>query len=48
VTSLLADAGSAVTRNYGPSPNVFVLLPLVSALFVDLVNVAAIQVFLAR
>jgi glutamate:Na+ symporter, ESS family len=39
---------TAVTKNYGPSPNVFVLLPLVSAFFVDLVNVVAIQFFLAR
>jgi len=37
---------TAVTRHYGPSPNVFVILPLVSAFFVDLVNVAAISFFL--
>ena len=38
---------TAVTKHYGPSPNVFILLPLVSAFFVDLVNVVAIQIFLA-
>jgi ESS family glutamate:Na+ symporter len=37
---------TATTRHYGPSPNVFIILPLVSAFFVDLVNVAAITLFL--
>ncbi|MGO4832826.1 sodium/glutamate symporter, partial [Rhizobiaceae sp. 2RAB30] len=37
---------SAITRNYGPAPNAFILLPLVSAFFVDLVNMAAITLFL--
>lgn len=39
---------TAVTKHYGPSPNAFIILPLVSAFFVDLVNVVAIQFFLAR
>jgi glutamate:Na+ symporter, ESS family len=37
---------SAITRYYGPAPNAFILLPLVSAFFVDLVNMAAITLFL--
>jgi glutamate:Na+ symporter, ESS family len=37
---------SAITRRYGPSPTAFVLLPLVSAFFVDIVNVGAISLFL--
>ena len=37
---------SAITKNYGPAPNAFVILPLVSAFFVDIVNVAAISLFL--
>lgn len=37
---------SAITKRYGPSPTAFVLLPLVSAFFVDIVNVAAISMFL--
>jgi ESS family glutamate:Na+ symporter len=39
---------TAVAKRFGPSPNAFVLLPLVSAFFVDLVNVVAIQFFLNR
>jgi ESS family glutamate:Na+ symporter len=39
---------SAITRRYGPSPNAFVILPLVSAFFVDIVNVGAISLFLRR
>ena len=38
---------TAVTKHYGPSPNAFIILPLVSAFFVDLVNMIAIQFFLA-
>jgi glutamate:Na+ symporter, ESS family len=38
---------SAVTKHYGPSPNAFVVLPLVSALFVSLFNVGAITLFLS-
>ena len=37
---------SAITRYYGPAPNAFIILPLVSAFFVDLVNMAAITLFL--
>ena len=40
-------AMTAVTKRYGPSPNAFVILPLVSALFVSLVNVTAITFFLS-
>lgn len=39
---------SAVTKHYGPSPNAFIILPLVSAFFVDIVNLVAIQYFLGR
>ncbi len=38
---------NAVTKRYGPSPVAFVILPLVSAFFVDLANAAVIQLFLA-
>lgn len=38
---------NAVTKRYGPSPVAFVILPLVSAFFVDLANAAVIQMFLA-
>jgi glutamate:Na+ symporter, ESS family len=38
---------TATTKHYGPSPNAFIILPLVSAFFVDLVNVAAITWFLS-
>jgi ESS family glutamate:Na+ symporter len=37
---------SAITRNYGPAPNAFIILPLVSAFFVDLVNMGVITLFL--
>lgn len=37
---------SAITRRYGPSPSAFVILPIVSAFFVDIVNVGAISLFL--
>ena len=37
---------TAVAKHYGPSPSAFVILPLVSALFVSLVNVAVITLFL--
>lgn len=36
---------TAVTKRYGPSPLAFVILPLVSAFFVDLANAAIIQFF---
>ena len=38
---------TAVTKHYGPSPNAFIILPLVSAFFVDIINVIAIKLFLA-
>jgi ESS family glutamate:Na+ symporter len=38
---------TAVTEHYGPSPNAFIILPLVSAFFVDIINVVAIKLFLA-
>jgi ESS family glutamate:Na+ symporter len=38
---------NAVTKRYGPAPVAFVILPLVSAFFVDLANAAVIQIFLA-
>ena len=37
---------SAITRQCGPAPNAFIILPLVSAFFVDLVNMGAITLFL--
>jgi len=37
---------SAVTKNFGPSPLAFIVLPLVSAFFVDLANAFIIQLFL--
>jgi ESS family glutamate:Na+ symporter len=40
-------AMTAVTKRYGPSPHVFVILPLASALFISLVNLAAITLFLS-
>lgn len=38
---------TAVTKHYGPSPNAFIILPLVSAFFVDIINVIAIKLFLS-
>lgn len=37
---------SAVTKHFGPSPLAFIVLPLVSAFFVDLANAFIIQLFL--
>jgi len=37
---------NAVTKRYGPSPIAFLILPLVSAFFVDLANAAFIQTIL--
>ncbi|MEM1342929.1 MAG: sodium/glutamate symporter, partial [Pseudomonadota bacterium] len=34
---------TAVTKRYGPAPIAFVVLPLVSAFFVDLANAVVIQ-----
>ncbi|MEM6636584.1 MAG: sodium/glutamate symporter [Pseudomonadota bacterium] len=38
---------NAVTKRYGPSPIAFVILPLVSAFFVDLANSGVIQTILS-
>ncbi|WP_118136449.1 sodium/glutamate symporter [Oceanicella sp. SM1341] len=38
---------TAVTKRHGPSPVAFIILPLVSAFFVDLANAFIIQAFLA-
>ena len=38
---------TAVTKRYGPSPMAFIILPLVSAFFVDLANAFIIQIFVA-
>ncbi len=38
---------TAITKNYGPSPNAFIVLPLVTGVFVGLVNVFAITLFLS-
>ena len=38
---------TAVTKRYGPSPTAFVILPLVSAFFVDIANAVAIQFFVS-
>jgi ESS family glutamate:Na+ symporter len=37
---------NAVTQRYGPAPLAFIVLPLVSAFFIDVLNVAAIQTYL--
>ena len=34
---------TAVTKRYGPSPIAFIVLPLVSAFFVDIANAIVIQ-----
>lgn len=38
---------TAITKRYGPAPNAFIILPLVSAFFIDLVNIGAISLFLS-
>ena len=38
---------SAVTKRYGPAPLAFIVLPLVSAFFVDLANALIIRFFVA-
>ncbi|MEM1383788.1 MAG: sodium/glutamate symporter [Pseudomonadota bacterium] len=38
---------TAVTQRYGPSPLAFIVLPLISAFFVDLANAVLIQFFVA-
>ena len=39
---------NAVTARYGPSPKAMILIPLVGALFMDLLNAGTIQFFLGR
>jgi ESS family glutamate:Na+ symporter len=38
---------SSVTKRYGPAPLAFIVLPLVSAFFVDLANAMIIRIFVA-
>lgn len=38
---------SSVTKRYGPAPLAFIILPLVSAFFVDLANAVIIQMFVS-
>ncbi|WP_268884073.1 sodium/glutamate symporter [Jannaschia marina] len=38
---------TAVTKRYGPAPLAFIVLPLVSVFFVDLVNAVVIQLFVS-
>ena len=38
---------TAVTQRYGPSPLAFIVLPLISAFFVDIANAVIIQYFLS-
>jgi ESS family glutamate:Na+ symporter len=38
---------SSVTKHYGPAPLAFIILPLVSAFFIDLVNAVVIQFFVS-
>jgi ESS family glutamate:Na+ symporter len=37
---------TAVTQAFGPSPKAFIVLPLVSAFFIDLLNAVMIPYFL--
>jgi ESS family glutamate:Na+ symporter len=39
---------TAVTQQFGPSPKAFIVLPLVSAFFIDLLNAVMIPAFLNR
>jgi ESS family glutamate:Na+ symporter len=39
---------TAVTQRFGPSPKAFIVLPLVSAFFIDLMNAVLIPYFLRR
>jgi ESS family glutamate:Na+ symporter len=39
---------TAVTQKFGPSPKAFIILPLVSAFFIDLINAGLIPFFLHR
>ena len=37
----------AITRNYGPSIKAFIVIPIIGALFIDLLNAGAINFFIA-
>ena len=37
---------TAVTKQHGPAPNAFIILPLVAAFFVDIANAVIIGLFL--
>jgi ESS family glutamate:Na+ symporter len=39
---------TAVTQQYGPSTSAFLIVPLVSAFFLDLVNALLIPAFVGR
>jgi ESS family glutamate:Na+ symporter len=39
---------TAVTDRFGPAPRAFLILPLVSAFFIDLLNAVLIPFFLRR
>ena len=36
----------AITNQYGPSHKAFLIVPMVGAFFIDLINAAAIQLFI--
>jgi ESS family glutamate:Na+ symporter len=36
----------ALTRRHGPSPQSFVIVPIVSAFFIDLINLAVLTFYL--
>jgi ESS family glutamate:Na+ symporter len=38
---------TAVTKRYGPAPMAFIILPLVSAFFVDIANAFIIKFFVS-
>ena len=38
----------ALTRRHGPSPQIFVIVPIVGAFFIDLINLAVLTFYLWR
>ena len=46
IQAAATNACTATMTKSGPAPNAFVILPLVSAFFVDVINVGAISLFL--
>lgn len=38
---------TAITKLYGPSPQAFIIVPLVGAFFIDLANAIVIQLFIS-